>query len=87
MKLDALDKHLEAIRIRVRMADVSNDDGSFKLGFNFAGQKLGISLNKVDRAGAAGVVDLATYWFPPGLRGGGPSVYEQAVPKVILFDQ
>jgi len=87
MKLDALDKHLEAVRIRVRMADVTNDDSSFKLGFNALGQELGISLSKVERAGAAGVVDLATYWFPQGLRSGGAAVYEQAVPKVVLFDQ
>jgi len=87
MKLNDLEKHLQSIRIRIRMADLETNDDSFKLGFNVLGTELGIRLNKVERAGSSGVVDLATYWFPTAMRAGGTEAYERAVPKVILFDQ
>ena len=85
--LTQLDGCLQSLRIRLRMADVENSDSNFQLGFKIGGQELGIRLNKVDRAGCAGVIDLATYWFPRGMRTGGAVAYEQAVPKVALFDQ
>ena len=85
--LTQLDGCLQSLRIRLRMADVENSDSNFQLGFKIGGQDLAIRLNKVDRAGCAGVIDLATYWFPRGMRTGGAVAYEQAVPKVALFDQ
>jgi len=85
--LDQLDSCINSFRIRLRMADVENNDSSFQLGFKIAGQELNVKLNRVDRAGASGVIDLATFWYPRELREGGPAAYEQGVPKVALFDQ
>lgn len=78
---------LEALRIRVRMRDLKETTGGFRLGFKVLGQELGISYDTIERAGAEGIVDLATYWFAADKRSGGVAAYEAAVPKVLLFDQ
>lgn len=78
---------IEAVRIRVRMRDLKETTGGFRLGFKLLGQELGISYDTIERAGAEGIVDLATYWFAADKRSGGVAAYEAAVPKVLLFDQ
>lgn len=78
---------IESLRIRVRMRDLKESTGGFKLGFKVLGQELGIGYETIERAGAEGTVDLATYWFAQDKRSGGVSAYEAGVPKVLLFDQ
>ncbi len=78
---------LEAIRIRYRIQDLTNDDSAFKLGFKVFGTGVGINLKKIDRAGSEGIVDLATIWMDSSLSEGGSAAYEKAVPQVALFCQ
>ena len=78
---------LEAVRIRVRMRDLKETAGGFRLGFKVLGQELGIGYDSIERAGAEGIVDLATFWCAKDKKSGGVAAYEAAVPKVLLFDQ
>lgn len=82
-------RKLEAIRMRYRIQDTFNGDGSgFSLGFKQAGTGAGIKLKKVDRAGSEGIVDLCTIWLAPDLVSlDSDTAYEQAVPPVALFCQ
>lgn len=80
-------KYLESIRIRLRMRDLQETEDSTRLGFSLFGQSLGVSYKSIDKAGAEGTVDLATYWTASELKGGGAAAYEVGVPKAILLDQ
>ena len=88
-KLSASARTLQAIRMRYRIQDTSNDDGdAFRLGFKFFGTGMGIALKKVDQAGSEGIADLATVWIDQSLVAiAGNSAYEIGVPPVALICQ
>lgn len=82
----------QSIRLRYRLADRAHSDSTpFKLGFKIFDTGIGIQLASVDRAGAEGIVDLATVWFDDQLSAlsvtNPEAVYESAVPPVTLFCQ
>lgn len=83
--------YLQALRLRVRVRDLMTADGGFRAGFELFGQSLGITYKTIDRAGAEGTVDVATYWFQslvnPNNANDVAYPYELGVPKVLLFDQ
>ena len=85
---------LESIRLRYRKRDVFEKDGAlFTVGFKIAGTGAKIKLDRVDRAGADGIVDVATVFVDQPLKtlaasGGNQSrAYERAVPPAALFCQ
>jgi hypothetical protein len=83
----------ESMRLRYRRRDVVNNDSTlFKLGFDkIQGNSLKITLERVDRAGHDGVIDLATVFFDQGLaalQASDPAAaYAGAVPPAALFTQ
>jgi hypothetical protein len=90
----AIGSEPESMRLRYRRRDVATNDRTlFKLGFDkVQGNSLKITLERVDRAGHDGVVDLATVFFDQGLKalheGGDPAAaYAGAVPPAALFTQ
>ena len=85
---------LESIRLRYRKRDVFEKDGNlFTVGFKVSGTGAKIKLDRVERAGADGIVDVATVFVDPPLKvlaasGGNQSqAYERAVPPAALFCQ
>jgi len=88
-KLSKSARTLQAIRMRYRIQDTTNDDSdAFRLGFKFFGTGMGIALKKVDQAGSEGIADLATVWIDQSLAAiVGNSAYEIGVPPVALICQ
>lgn len=83
---------LESIRLRYRKLDSNNDDKTaFSLGFKLAGTGFKLNLDKVERAGADGIVDLCTLFIPENLKrlhnSNPAAAYEQAIAPAVLFCQ
>jgi len=82
---------LESLRLRYRKRDVFEKDGAlFTVGFKVAGTGAKIQLDRVDRAGADGIVDVATVFVAEPLKalagkGSQAPAYEKAVPPAALF--
>ncbi len=83
----------ESLRLRYRKRDFSNKDSSlFTIGFKVQGTGAKIRLEKVQRAGADGIFDVATVFVDDELKrlhdGQNPAAaYEKAVPPAALFCQ
>lgn len=88
-------KNLEAIRLRYRITDQTEDkQARFKLGFKWLGTSFSIELSDIYKAGSEGVVDVATVFFGKaeefGAREGGSLAvqgYNMTVPPVVLVCQ
>ena len=80
---------LQSLTARYRIADLLEDSRDlFKLGVSVV-VSLDINLQKVEKAGVNGIVDIDTYWFDPDLKST-PNIldaYLKAVPRVALFHQ
>jgi hypothetical protein len=83
----------QSMRLRYRRRDVVNNDSTlFSLGFDkVQGNSLKITLERVDRAGHDGIIDLATVFLDAGLRDlqatDPAAAYRSAVPPAALFTQ
>jgi hypothetical protein len=94
-QLETSSMALQSIRLRYRKADMLNWDTPFKLGAPIGFIKVGIELNSVQRAGAAGMVTLATHFFgdfaslndAPVSGSSTWSAPETIVPEAVVFHQ
>lgn len=83
---------LESIRLRYRKRDVFEKDGNlFTVGFKVGGTGAKIKLDRVERAGADGIFDVATVFMSEELKrlheSNPAEAYEKAVPPAALFFQ
>jgi hypothetical protein len=71
------------------MADLKeNKSTPFKLGLYLPGTlELGIRLEEVENAGAAGIVDLLTYWVGGSTSGSAMYNRDEAVVATVLITQ
>ncbi|KAA3637229.1 MAG: hypothetical protein DWQ02_07045, partial [Bacteroidetes bacterium] len=58
--------YLNALRIRMRMADDTESSVAFKIGPNVIGPSSGITLSKIEEAGQEGILDLYVVRFNNG---------------------
>lgn len=59
-------EYLDALRIRLRMADDTESEVAFKIGPNIVGPSSGITLSKIENAGEEGILDLYVVRFNNG---------------------
>lgn len=87
--MGAKQRTLQSIRLRYRIADFDATERSFRLGFQILGTGLGVSIRRLEEAGAEGIVDLRTVWFVGADKSTDADRYnaEAAVPAVTLFCQ
>jgi len=80
-------RDLQSIRLRFRLSE-QNDNSKclFSLGFKYIAE-VGISLQKVDKAGAEGIFDITTWWSDSQWRQNETQSYEKGVPPVALLHQ
>lgn len=81
------DNYLQSMRLRFRAGDQrDNTKTVFKLGFKLGGViDARLTIDKIDRVGFEGIIDLANEWFSVGYEEAGPVGHEFRVPPATLM--